>query len=105
MPLRSPLRGRRVVAGTEKTNSPVPSTSRWAMVVFPVPLGAASTTGRAFVGLLMLLDVLQLLAQALDLLLDGDRRARDSGVVRLGPDRVRLPVHLLHEEPEPLPHR
>src|SRR5690606_20085580 len=51
------------------------------------------------------LHVLDLLAQALDLVLDADDLVLDHGVVRLRADRVRLPVHLLHQEAQPLADR
>ena len=105
----------RVVCETLKRRAGNRSWSFRVRVVFPAPLGEermrsrkgstitpGSISGHAWENTTarLLLDVLDLLAHALDLGLQLDDRVRDHGVLALGADRVGLAGHLLEEEIE-----
>ena len=89
---------RRVVAEIENTASGGVARNRCASVVLPAPDGAERT--RSSPGPARSLDILHLLAHALDLGLEGDDHAGDLGALRLRAGRVHLAVHLLDEEVE-----
>src|SRR5690606_26269283 len=69
------------------------------------PPGSTETARTKDPGSTRSFDVLHLLPQPLDLVLQRYDEVGDPRVIRLGSDCVRLPVHLLDEEREPLAHR
>src|SRR4051812_22249789 len=69
-------------------------TSRSTSVVLPVPDGADTMNRSPHASL----DILDLLAQLLELGLRRDDQLRDADTVGLGPDGVDLAIHLLQQE-------
>src|SRR5262245_1261922 len=101
-PSTSPGRGARVVALTENSTRGS-AIRRLQIVLLPEPEGPETTSivpSAAIPLLNPLLDVLHLLAQALDVGLGLHHPVGDGGVGALGADRVHLAEDLLHEKVE-----
>src|SRR5262245_57281664 len=96
MPSLSSPRGARVVCDTEKRIPPSSASTREITVLLPAPDGAETTTTTGSRSL----NVLHLLAEALDLGLQPDHLADRLRVLRLAADRVGLAHQLLREEVE-----
>src|SRR5215208_2733810 len=98
-PSFSPRLGFRVVCEIEKRRRSISASTRARTVDFPAPDGPETTIRMGSPSL----NVLHLLADALDFLLERDHFVHDGRAHRLAAHGVHLAGHLLGQEIEPLP--
>src|SRR6185369_9287019 len=102
MPLRSPLRGGRVVQVMARTMVLRARSNCWHNVVLPPPEGAEIRSRSGAEGFcdfgpwtldFGLFDILHLFPEPFEFSLQGDHFARNDGVVGFGADGIDLAVH------------